>query len=213
MIGRYIVFEGPDLVGKTTVAEMTRSWLLDEHGIDSVYAQQPGSTSLGQQLRHIIKHERRMAIGLETEAMVFVLDQMAFVENIALGALDGGKWIISDRNNNISALVYQALKGVKPSRIDEFYATVPSPQADVAFLLYANPKVLTLRAKNRGDEQWDRYESNKDFMASVYAAYDSILGDHGERIRRIAKDHVRLDAAEPIEQVFSKVKSYLSKLL
>jgi dTMP kinase len=211
MTGRYIAFEGPDLVGKTTQANLLRAWLLEEHGIDSIYAQQPGATNLGSQLRHIVKHEKRIEIGTETEAMIFVLDQMAFVENIARGALDAGKWIVSDRSNNISGLVYQVLHGVKPSRLDEFYSVVPSPRFDIVFLLRADPEKLIPRT--RDDPKWDRYESNKDFMNKVYSAYDSLLDDHGDRIAKIARECVCIDASKTVDEVFSEVKNHLLQLL
>jgi len=210
--GRYIVFEGPDLVGKTTMAKMAKSWLAD-YKIDSVYAQQPGSTNLGGQLRHIIKHEQRIEIGKETEALVFVLDQMAFVENIALGAIDSGKWIMSDRNNYLSALVYQVLNGVPASRLDEFYSIVPSPKIDLVFVLSADPSILAARAKARGDDRWDRYESNADFMRRVYTAYDEICDSHADRIGAISNNCVCLDANRDIEEVFEDIKTYLTKLL
>ena len=211
--GRYIVFEGPDLVGKTTMANMAREWLAKEYEIDSIYAQQPGSTNLGRQLRHIIKHEQRIEIGRETEALVFVLDQMAFVENMALGAIDGGKWIISDRNNNISGLVYQVLNGVDPSRLNEFYSIVPTPKIDLIFVLQADSSIMVSRAKERGDEEWDRYESNADFMRRVYAAYDNLLESHRDRIADISKSCIYVDANRGIQEVFVDIKDYLAKLL
>jgi dTMP kinase len=211
-LGRYIVIEGPDLVGKTTIARMVQDWLAGE-GIDGVYAPQPGSTNLGEQLRHIIKHEQRIAIGKETEALVFVLDQMAFVENIALGALDGGKWVISDRNNYISGLIYQVLNGVEATRLDEFYSIVQTPKVDVVFILHADPSALAERAKKRDDKRWDRYESNPEFMDRVHSAYKKLLDNHGNRLANMSSSCIEIDANMAVEEVFSEIKTYLTKLL
>lgn len=210
--GKYVVFEGPDLVGKTTMAQMVKTWLDDKHNIESFYAQQPGSTNLGKQLRHIVKHEQRIEIGLETEALMFVLDQMAFVENIAIETLNSGKWIISDRNNYISGLVYQTLNGVSPSRIDNFYAIIPTPPIDIVFVLRAD-KSIASRAKNRDSDAWDRYENNKDFMDKVYEAYNNLWLAHGLRINRIAKECVYINADRSIEEVFIEIINHLVKLL
>lgn len=211
-ISKYIAFEGPDLVGKTTVAKEIKTWLCNEHGIDSVYAQQPGSTALGTHLRHIIKHEERIEIGLETEAMLFALDQMAFVENIALAAIDSGKWILSDRNNYVSGLIYQVINGVRASRLDEFYAVVPTPKIDVIFLLTASREKVAPRASSR-EKKWDRYESNTEFMARVFAAYDKLLDDHQDRLARIASSCVLIDASRDIPIVLEEIKEHLFRLL
>lgn len=211
-ISKYIVFEGPDLVGKTTVAKEIRTWLHNEHETDSVYAQQPGSTALGAHLRHIIKHEERIEIGLETEAMLFALDQMAFIENIALAAIDSGKWIISDRNNYISGLIYQTINGVKASRLDEFYSVVPTPKIDVVFLLNASREKVAPRASSR-EKKWDRYESNTEFMTKVFAAYDRLLDEHRDRLAQITSSCVLIDAARDIPVVLEEIKKHLFRLL
>jgi len=209
---KYVVFEGPDLAGKTTVAKEVKLWLCKEHGIDSVYAPQPGSTALGAHLRHVIKHEERIEIGLETEAMLFALDQMAFVENIALAAIDSGKWILSDRNNFVSALVYQTINGVKASRLDGFYATIPTPKIDTIFLLQVQQEKIAPRASSR-EKKWDRYESNTEFMAKVFDAYDRLQEEHHDRLSRIARNCIPIDATRDVQVVLEEIKEHLFKLL
>ena len=211
-ISKYIVFEGPDLAGKTTVAKEIKAWLASEHDTDAVYAQQPGSTALGSHLRHIIKHEERIKIGKETEAMVFVLDQMAFVENIALAAIDSGKWILSDRSNFISGLVYQVLNGVEASRLEGFHAVIPTPKIDIIFLLHAPMEKIASRARNR-DKKWDRYESDYSFMVRVFAAYDRLLDEHRDRLAKVASSCILIDAARDTSVVLEEIKEHLSKLL
>jgi dTMP kinase len=210
---RYICLEGPDLVGKTTMAERIQSWLT-EVGVESRIAPQPGSTNLGVQLRHIIKHDKRIAIGKETEAMVFVLDQMAFVENILLEARENGVWVISDRNNYISGLIYQVLNGVDPKRLDHFYSVIETPKMDMILLLQAPPPVLKDRVKKRcSPEKWDRYESNTDFMERVYAAYGRLLEEHLVRLSFIADSCMPIDASADEEAVFAQIEEQLKKLL
>jgi dTMP kinase len=210
--GRYICFEGGDLTGKTTMAHEVKGWLLSQ-GIVSKVAPQPGSTQLGEHLRHIVKHEKRILIGNETEALIFVLDHMAFVENILREALDEGIWILSDRNNYVSALVYQTLNGVDPDRLDEFYSIIPTPKLDVIFLLDAPLDALASRAEQRNDGKWDRYESNPGFMKKVYDSYVKLDKDHLARLSKIADSVCRIDAEGDQSTVFGRIKDHLTGLL
>jgi dTMP kinase len=209
---RYICLEGPDLVGKTTMASRIKAWLA-EVGIESRVAPQPGSTNLGVQLRHIIKHDKRIAIGKETEAMVFVLDQMAFVENILTEAQENGTWIISDRNNYISGLIYQVLNGVAPERLDHFYSVIHAPKIDMIFLLRAPSTTLKERAAKRGTDGWDRYESNLEFMERVYKAYEDLMEENTMRLSFVADSCAPIDASGDEDAVFEQIEEELKKLL
>ena len=208
---RYICLEGPDCVGKSTMAKRIQAWLA-EIGIESIIAPQPGATALGQKLRQIIKHDDTINIGMETEAFVFVLDQMAFVEDLLVEAQKHGVWVISDRNNYISALVYQVLNGVDICRLDRFYSIVRSPKLDVTFLLQAPSSTLKNRI-DRDSKRWDRYESNIAFMERVYDAYGNLMNDHRSRLSWISQRCVPINAAADEDAVFGQIEVELKKLL
>jgi dTMP kinase len=206
--GRYICLEGGDSVGKSTQAELLNDWLLTK-GIEPILAPQPGATKFGSLLRQMVKHETDLQ-GLETEAMVFVLDHMSFVENVLLDALGRGAWVVSDRNDHISGMVYQVLNGVDPDRLDSFYSMVPTPKIDVVFLMHAPVSVLKTRADERGDTRWDRYESNSAFLERVYHRYNTLIDDHSDRLCKITNSCVSIDASAKIGNILDEIKSHLS---
>jgi dTMP kinase len=208
--GRYYIIEGPDLVGKSTVADRLGRWLY-ERQIKHIITPQPGATRLGGRLRQIIKHDKEITLGTETEAMMFVLDHLAFVEDLLYGQRE--EWIISDRNNYISALVYQALRGVNISRLDLFYSIVPTTKADGIFILNASEKNLAVRAKQR-PEVWDRYESNAKFMKAVHETYATLAKDHYGRLQAmLAPEGViaEIDANADIDTVMKEVINIIDK--
>ncbi len=214
MTGRYYIFEGGDLTGKSTMAHMTQEWLT-ERGIKSVIAPQPGSTELGQKLRKMVKHDKSLDLGKETEAMIFVLDHLSFVETKLNKWLEEGMWVISDRNDHISGSVYQVLNGIDPDRLDALYSVVNTPKADGIFILKTSPEVLMKRAEERDDGNWDRYESNHEFMGKVYDTYDKLLTS-SNKVKKMVKDDgfcLYIDADHSIPQVFSVIMTALNKRL
>lgn len=215
--GKYIVLEGPDLVGKSTMAQMVSGWLKSKD-IKSIVAPQPGATDLGEKIRAIVKHDRGITLGQETEALMFVLDHMSFVETVLSKKLDEGIWVISDRHNFISALVYQVLNGVNPYRLEQFYSIFECcPRADMLLLLSATKQELKNRAPNR-PQTWDRYENNNDFMDKVVDAYENLTSTHGRRINDIVVKNIDVSPIYHIESgeinnVFENIITLISNLL
>ena len=180
--GKYLCIEGPDCVGKSSIASRIQEWLKTK-GIESIVAPQPGATELGQKIRAIVKRDKDIKLGRETEAMMFVLDHMSFVENVLVDSLNNGVWVISDRHNYISALVYQVLCGVDPDRLREFYSLFQdAPKVDAMLILKTSVDELAKRAAKRNDTRWDRYENDDEFTLNVIAAYNSITKIHGDRM-------------------------------
>jgi len=204
--GHYICFEGPDLVGKSTIARQVNEWLTNA-GIKSIIAPQPGATPLGNRLREILKHDKDIKLGKETEAMMFVLDHMAFIENVLPNALSNG-WILSDRCNPISALVYQTLNGIQPKRLEQLYSIINSPLIDTLFIMNATKEVLRQRASER-PEKWDRYESNSSYMDNVRQAYVNLIESHTNYLYKLANRIIYIDANQTIDQVFKTVTDKL----
>lgn len=61
MNGRFISFEGIDYCGKTTQTKMLLDYL-KRSNVPAILGAEPGTTSLGQVLRKILKEPRRMYV-------------------------------------------------------------------------------------------------------------------------------------------------------
>src|SRR4051812_21385176 len=106
--GLWVVFEGPDGVGKTTtmvaVAKALRTALPNTEVIETKH---PGSTKLGQHLRELVKYPERHGLEIDplTSQMLMFADHTNFKHTLLLPALERGAIVLADRCDLISGLV------------------------------------------------------------------------------------------------------------
>lgn len=214
--GKYVVLEGTDLSGKSTMVQLIHAWL-SERNIPSIVAAQPGSTELGALLRQVVKHDKKIKIGKRSEAMMFALDHMAFCEEILNKTIDSGTWVISDRHDYISAMVYQALNGVDIGWLASLYTAMnDAPEVDAIFILHAPLDVLAKRAEKRNDGKWDRYESNTEFMKRVHDRYENLAPSLNSGMSGSILGHPQIfsyiDASLDKDKVFASIVEHLKRL-
>jgi dTMP kinase len=103
-----ITIEGIDGSGKSTLVSALRESLAD---LDPVFTREPGSTWVGEAVRKAIAEKADPV----TEALLFVADHAAHLENVVRPALGEGRLVISDRYTD-SRYAYQAamLEGKVP---------------------------------------------------------------------------------------------------
>ncbi len=107
--GFFITFEGPEGSGKSSQAK----WLvqaLRRRGRQVVFVRDPGSTVLGQRLRRVLLHTRRVRISPLAEALLFIAGRIHLVEEQIRPALRRGCVVICDRFHD-STMAYQGYGG------------------------------------------------------------------------------------------------------
>lgn len=103
MAGKFITIEGPDGVGKSTLARGLHSELaLKGHQV--VLTREPGDGPVGPQIRQILLEG--VDIDSWTEVFLFLADRRQHVEQLIRPALERGDWVICDRFVD-STIVYQ----------------------------------------------------------------------------------------------------------
>lgn len=102
--GKFIVFEGPDGIGKTTIIkEIEKKMLLE--GLEVVTTREPGGTDLAESIRNAI-FEYGPDIAKSSQLHLFHAARIIhFIEKIK-PALDAGITVICDRHY-LSTIVYQ----------------------------------------------------------------------------------------------------------
>ena len=144
----YVVIEGPDCAGKTTLAEQ----LCKE--TETICIKEPWSV-LGK-------------IALKTsnpvfQTVLFVLDRV-FLHKFVVRRMRG-RTIISDRSY-VSTLAYQGRR----SRLATLIATLYAPRIDLLILLLPPPEVLVERCKGRRESfDPDVREAYKRVVATLVA--------------------------------------------
>ena len=180
--GIYIVFEGMDLTGKSTLAHMVLEELKDTK-LDCVLTSNPGSTPLGKHLRKLIKTPEAfnepgcepIVIDNMSVQMMMMVDHSNFVNTRLLPHLEKGGVMLADRAHYISGIVYGVAEGLKLTAINKLQGLVRSPEPDRVFII-SNRWETILERKNKSDRaKSDRFDSNVDLLRRVGDMYDNLL--------------------------------------
>jgi len=92
----FIAFEGGEGSGKSTQAKAL--WKkLSRLGIPAELTHEPGGTTLGNELRHLLKRKRQDTISPEAELLLFAASRIQLVSEVIRPKLREGKVVICDR--------------------------------------------------------------------------------------------------------------------
>ncbi len=194
----FIVLEGGEATGKSTVAEIVKQ-KLHEHNVDKVkLTREPGGTEFSEEIREIImKHPN---IDPETETMLFNAARRANIKEVIKPALEAGYVVISDRFTD-STIVYQGMmKGHKISEVDMLNqigsdGLVP----DLTVVLDLPSEVAMERMEKRGQE--NRFDDmTLDEFDLIRTSFNNLGKSKWAR-----NEHVIIDASKDVETVAEEV--------
>jgi len=104
-LGLFITFEGGEGCGKSTQARLLRN-RLEQQNIPVVLTHEPGGTSLGTEIRKLLKRKRSSSIVPQAELFLFAASRVQLVAELIRPALEETEVVICDRFTD-STLVYQ----------------------------------------------------------------------------------------------------------
>ncbi|MFM1525190.1 MULTISPECIES: dTMP kinase [Helcococcus] len=202
MRGKFIVFEGSDGSGKSTILEKVKKYL-DDNKVDYIFTREPGGTKIGEQIRNILLNNDNEAMDDKTEALLFAAQRAQNVEEVIKKGISEGKLVISDRFV-LSSLAYQGyardlgVEGVKS--INDFATGELKP--DYTFFLDVDP--ITVLNRKRIAVKADRLEEEgNSFHERVYQGYKKLLD----------KNTIIIDASKSVEEVEKETLEKLVKVL
>lgn len=147
----YIVFEGLEGVGKSTISMLIKDILIkDKYNV--VLTKEPGSTFIGNKIRKLILESEN--INPETEALLYAADRHDNMLNIVIPALNDNKIVISDRSI-YSYFAYQSARGIKKEQLEivsNCFMKYPKPD----LIIYMDCDIKEMYHKNKNK---DRIES------------------------------------------------------
>ncbi len=133
--GRFIVIEGLDGAGKTTLSKLlVRD--LRARGVPAVWTSEPSKSTVGQILRKKVLQGRKASA--ELEALLFATDRYLHLQNEVGPALRKGQTVVSDRYVYAS-LAYQGAQGLSEAWLRKINRFARKP--DVAIYLDVDPKI------------------------------------------------------------------------
>ena len=195
-VGRFVVFEGGESVGKSTQA----GWLAELRGVDvtsepgtitqlSLFAEkveakveatfEPGGTRLGQELRRLLLGYAGGPLDPLAEALLMAADRAQHVAETIRPALTAGRDVVCDRYIG-SSLAYQGYGRGLDIEIVRSLSELATGGLwpDLIILLDMDPAL----AWNRGASGSDRFESlDMDFHRRVREGYLELAAADPER--------------------------------
>ncbi len=161
----FLVIDGPDGSGKTTLAKRL-SARLEEMGVHTAYTFEPTySSDAGRKLRNMLRTGNIPDV--YSFADLFVEDRQAHLRDFILPSIEAGRVVICDRYK-YSSLAYQLLQGVDAEHIIETNRGCRVPDR-VFILLPENVDVLLKRIVERGLEK-DIFEE-REFISRTLECY------------------------------------------
>ncbi|MFA5602505.1 MAG: dTMP kinase [Bacilli bacterium] len=194
---KFIVFEGGEGSGKTTIANKMKDQL-EKEGYEVLYSREPGGVKIAEEIRNIILDKNNTELEKRTEALLFAAARRQHLVEKVIPALNEGKIVICDRFIH-SSLVYQGIaRGIG---IEEVYDVnlfaIDDCLPDIVICLDIDPEIGLQRASERPEEN-NRIDNEKiEFHKTVNAGY--------LKIAEYDKSIVVVDASKPKEEVFSEV--------
>lgn len=201
MKGLFVVIEGPDGSGKSTVAEGICRHFKDK-GLEVIHTREPGGTAISEAVRKILLDPANKAMDPRCEALLYAAARAQHVEEVILPALARGALVLSERYV-FSSLVYQGLcrqLGLAPIEAVNAFAT-DGLAADITLYLDVPEGTGKERMKDR---LADRLESDKTVMDTVEAYYRILARQRREELCLI-------DASMDAEQVLSAAVNAIEK--
>lgn len=179
----HIIFEGSDGMGKTTVAEMLVTHLKSQNR-EVIFCKHPGATSLGQKLRHLVKHDDTIEpLSDHVTQMLMLADYQNFIEHVL--EKNPNKIIVSDRCNIISGLIYSIASDPTTEKwLPNLYSNIRFPKADCLFLLWSPFEVAKRRMIKRGGEKCKIEGRGEEYLERVNKAYLDHVGKFGDIVQK-----------------------------
>jgi dTMP kinase len=209
--GLFITFEGTEGCGKSTQMELLRRQLLSlGHRVHPL--REPGGTSIGEEIRHTLKHSKNNA-AMTAEAELFLMNasRAQLVREIIRPALAAGEIILCDRFYD-STTAYQGygrqldLKMVQSVVVMAVGDTKPN----LTLMLKVPPEISEQRRAARQSTLpfiRDRIEeASQEFFVRVAKGYEAIAAANPDRIRVV-------DATGPVETVCVKIWEHVQAAL
>jgi dTMP kinase len=203
MRGRFIVVEGIDGSGKSTMAARVADDL-HRRGRKALRTREPGGTPLGEKIRELLLDAKNSEMVPYAELFLFMASRAQLVDQVVRPALDQGTDVVCDRYY-YSTAAYQGAAGkigiATVITVAEKIATFQKP--DLVLLLDLDPAL----ARSRDGIRNDRVENKGlEYQKKVRAGFLKLAKRDRKRIKVI-------DAARPPEVVLADVLKAVDRVV
>lgn len=201
--GKFIVFEGGEGSGKSTILEMVYEDLKSK-GIKCTKTREPGGIKISEDIRNIILDKNNTNMDGKTEALLYAAARRQHLVEKVMKDLEEGNVVLCDRFI-YSSLAYQGYArnlGIKDIYdINKFAIGEYMPDLNIFFDI--RPEVGFSRINKNSNREVNRLDLEKiDFHYKVREGYTKLYEENKESF-------VKIDAEKSIEEVFNTVKKII----
>ena len=195
---KFIAFEGIDGSGKSTMMDVVKNYLLEQH-LPIVATREPGGTVLGEDIRSAILNSKESLTSMQ-EAALFMVARKQLLTKVIEPALEKDVWVLVDRYRD-STWSYQTATdtrvGAQLSELEGILGTSLTPG-----LVFYFDVDIDLAFSRLDKNKLDYFESKgKVFYQTVVDRYRFLVRYNSSPFSR----YIQIDANQPIEVVKAKV--------
>ena len=203
MSGLFISFEGIDGCGKSTQADLLRSYL-ESKGEQVELLREPGGTALSEQIREILRNPNNEKMDPSTESILLSASRAQLTREIIIPALERGNVVICDRYAD-STLAYQGYgRGINLEWLEKLNAFATAGLKPDITLLVDLPVDEALNRMQ--SKSFDRIEMEGiEFLEKVRSGYLELTD-------RFSKRYFMIDGMETIEEMSKKIINKIEEI-
>tara|TARA_B100001027_G_scaffold143171_1_gene99789 strand:- start:222 stop:839 length:618 start_codon:yes stop_codon:yes gene_type:complete len=203
MEGKFITLEGVEGSGKSTSLKDISN-TLDQKSIDYIVTKEPGSGSLGKDLRSLLLNNDNKISG-QVELLLMMADRKNHLDSLVIPNLNNGNWVISDRYLDSTYAYQGGGREMDFALIDELSNSLNLPAPDLTILFDLPVEIALERAKQRAN--LDRFEKEPiDFHNRIRNVYKSRAMEDPKRIKIV-------DSSVSFQEVKDQVVCIVSQFL
>lgn len=203
--GYFIVFEGPDGSGKTTISTGIYEKLKSE-GYSVVYTREPGGIDIAEQIRNVILDPKNTAMDARTEALLYAASRRQHLVEKVLPALEEGKIVLCDRFV-YSSLAYQGCgRHIGMDAVMEINRfAIEGHMPDKTLFLDVPVERGLARLESRAFK--DRLDvETVQFHKDTYEGYQKVLQQYKDTM-------IVVDASKPVEEVMEQTYRIIKEII
>ncbi|MGL5354790.1 MAG: dTMP kinase [Clostridium sp.] len=194
--GKFIVFEGGEGSGKSTILEMIFEHF-NNNNIECIKTREPGGIKISEEIRSVILNTENTMMDGKTEALLYAAARRQHLVEKVIKSLNEGKIVLCDRFI-FSSLAYQGYaRGLGIEEVFEINKfAIGEYMPDLTILFDIRPEVGLDRISKNSEREINRLDLEKlDFHYKVKEGYELLFEKYNDKI-------VKVDAEKTIDEVF-----------
>lgn len=201
--GKFIVFEGGEGSGKSTILEMVYGYL-NENNIKCIKTREPGGIDISENIRKVLLNTNNIKMDAKTEALLYVASRRQHLVERVIPELEKGSVVLCDRFI-YSSLAYQGY--ARNIGINDIYTinkfAIEDYMPDLNILFDLSPEIGLNRIGRNKNREVNRLDlEGIDFHNKVRMGYLKLYEENKESF-------IKIDAGKSIEEVFDDVKKII----